>query len=52
MTSAQVGGTLVTTTDNSPSQNRSIIITNVNQQYLHINERVSDLLNMLATSYI
>ena len=41
MTSAQVGETLVTAIDNSSSQNHSIV-TSVNQQYLHIKERVSD----------
>ena len=41
MTSAQVDETLVTAIDNSSSQNHSIV-TSVNQQYLHIEERVSD----------
>ena len=38
MTSAQVDKTLLTTTDNSPSQNYNIVITRVNQQYLHLKE--------------
>ena len=38
MNSVQVGETLLTTTDNSPSQNYNIVITRVNQQYLHLKE--------------
>lgn len=42
MTSAQVDKTLLTTTDNSPSQNYNIVITRVNQQYLHLKESERD----------
>ena len=42
MNSAQVSETLVTTTVDSPSQNYNIVITRVNQQYLHLKESERD----------
>ena len=54
MTSAQVDKTLLTTTDNSPSQNYNIVITRVNQQYLHLKESERDSFakrDMVATGF-